>query len=47
MERSGRRKIYAVLLGKEPGMSLADSRDNIDMILGLFKSARTGNPVML
>jgi len=37
----------AVLRGKEPRMSLADSRDNIDMILGLFKSARTGKPVKL
>ena len=37
----------AVLRGKEPRMSLAESRDNIDMILGLFKSARTGKPVML
>lgn len=37
----------AVLLGKEPRMSLADSRDIIEMILGLFESARTGKPVIL
>ena len=35
----------AVLLGKESRMSLADSRDVIEMILGLFESARTGKPV--
>ena len=37
----------AVLLGKEPRMSLADSRDIIEMIVGLFESARLGKPVML
>jgi len=37
----------AIMLGKEPHMRLADSRDNIDMILGLFKSAGTGKPVIL
>jgi xylose dehydrogenase (NAD/NADP) len=37
----------AVLLGKEPRMSLADSRDIIEVIQGLFESARTGKPVIL
>lgn len=37
----------AVLLGREPRMSLADSRDIIDMILGLFESARIGKQVTL
>jgi predicted dehydrogenase len=37
----------AILLGKAPRMSLADSRDIIEMIAGLFESARIGQPVML
>jgi len=32
---------------KQPRMSLADSRDIIDMILGLFESARMGKRVIL
>ncbi|HEX9838362.1 MAG TPA: Gfo/Idh/MocA family oxidoreductase, partial [Anaerolineales bacterium] len=34
----------AVLQGKEPRISLADSRDIIETIVGLFESARTGRP---
>src|SRR3990170_3235257 len=34
----------AVLLGKEPRMSLADSRDIIEMIVGVFEAARLGKP---
>jgi hypothetical protein len=37
----------AVLLGRQPRMSLADSRYTIEMILGLFESARMGRPVTL
>lgn len=37
----------AVLLGREPRMSLSDSRAIIEIILGLFESARTGKPVIL
>jgi xylose dehydrogenase (NAD/NADP) len=37
----------AVLLGKSPRVSLADSRSNIAAILALFKSAKTGNKVTL
>ncbi|HEX9839575.1 MAG TPA: Gfo/Idh/MocA family oxidoreductase, partial [Anaerolineales bacterium] len=37
----------AVLLGKEPRMSLSDSRDIIEIIVRLFESARTGKPVIL
>jgi len=32
---------------KQPRISLADSRDIIAMIVGLFESARTGKPVIL
>jgi predicted dehydrogenase len=35
----------AVLLGKPPTISLADSRANTASILALFESARTGKPV--
>jgi predicted dehydrogenase len=37
----------AVQLGKPPRISLADSRDIIEVILGLFESARTGKQVTL
>jgi len=37
----------AVLLGKSPRVSLADSRANVAAILALFESARTGKPVTL
>jgi xylose dehydrogenase (NAD/NADP) len=37
----------AVLLGKPPRVSLADSRSNAAAILALFESARTGKPVTL
>jgi predicted dehydrogenase len=37
----------AVLLGKPPVVSLADSRANVQAILALFESARTGRPVKL
>jgi D-xylose 1-dehydrogenase (NADP+, D-xylono-1,5-lactone-forming) len=37
----------AVLDHKQPRLSLSESRDHIDMILGLFESARTGKPVNL
>ncbi|HEX6270604.1 MAG TPA: Gfo/Idh/MocA family oxidoreductase [Anaerolineales bacterium] len=37
----------AILLGRQPRMSLADSRDIIETIVGLFESARTGKPVGL
>jgi xylose dehydrogenase (NAD/NADP) len=37
----------AVLLGKPPRVSLADSRGNVAAIVALFKSARTGKPVMI
>jgi len=37
----------AILLGKPPRMSLADSRGNVAAILALFESARTGRPVSL
>jgi len=36
-----------ILDHKEPRMSLADSRDNIEMILGLFESARNGKAITL
>jgi predicted dehydrogenase len=37
----------AILLGKAPLISLADSLDNTAVILALIKSARTGKPVRL
>jgi predicted dehydrogenase len=37
----------AVLLGKTPRVSLADSRANVAAILALLESARTGKPVMI
>ena len=37
----------AVLLGKAPRVSLADSRANVAAILALFESARTGKPVVI
>jgi predicted dehydrogenase len=35
----------AILLGKEPRISLADSRANVMTIISLLDSARTGKPV--
>jgi predicted dehydrogenase len=35
----------AILLGKRPRVSLADSRANTAAILALFESAKTGMPV--
>jgi len=35
----------AILLGKEPLISLADSRANVAVISALLESARTGKPV--
>lgn len=37
----------AILLGQPPAVSLADSRNNINVILALFESAKTGKPVRL
>jgi xylose dehydrogenase (NAD/NADP) len=37
----------AILLGKPPRVSLADSRFNIAAILALFESAKTGKPVVI
>jgi predicted dehydrogenase len=37
----------AILLGKSAGVSLQDSRGNVSAIQALFKSARTGKPVIL
>jgi len=37
----------AVLLGKAPRVSLADSRANVAAILALFESARSGKPVKI
>jgi predicted dehydrogenase len=37
----------AILLGKAPRVSLADSRANVAAILALLESARTGKPVMI
>jgi predicted dehydrogenase len=37
----------AILLGKDPHISLDDSRTNIAVILALLESARTGKPVSL
>jgi D-xylose 1-dehydrogenase (NADP+, D-xylono-1,5-lactone-forming) len=37
----------AILNGKPPRISLADSRANTAAILALFESARSGKPVRL
>jgi predicted dehydrogenase len=37
----------AVLLGKPPRISLADSRANVATILALLRSAREGRPVTM
>ena len=37
----------AILLGKSPRVSLADSRKNTEVILALIKSAETGKPIKL
>jgi predicted dehydrogenase len=37
----------AILLGREPRISLEDSRANVAVILALLESARTGKPVFL
>ena len=37
----------AILLGKAPVVSLADSRANVAAILALFESARSGRPVVM
>jgi len=37
----------AILLGREPRVSLHDSRNNIAAILALLESARTHQPVLL
>jgi predicted dehydrogenase len=37
----------AILLGKPPRVSLADSRANVAAILALFQSAKIGKPVLL
>lgn len=37
----------AILLGKPPRISLANSRANVETILALLKSAKTGKPVQL
>jgi predicted dehydrogenase len=37
----------AILLGKSPIVSLADSRANTAAILALFESAKTGKPVTM
>ena len=37
----------AILLGKEPRISLADSRANVGVIYALLESARSGKPVKL
>ncbi len=37
----------AILLGKTPSVSLADSRLNTAAILALFESAKTGKPVTI
>ena len=37
----------AILLGKSPLVSLADSRGNVAVILALLESARVGKPVLL
>jgi predicted dehydrogenase len=37
----------AILLGQPPAVSLTDSRNNINVILALFESAKTGKPVRL
>ena len=38
---------HAILLGKEPRVSLDDSRGNVKVITSLLESARTGMPVQL
>jgi hypothetical protein len=35
----------AILLGREPRISLEDSRANVAVIAALLESARTGKPV--
>jgi predicted dehydrogenase len=37
----------AILLGREPRISLEDSRANVAVISGLLESARSGKPVSL
>jgi predicted dehydrogenase len=37
----------AILLGKEPRISLEDSRANVGVIFALLESARVGKPVKL
>jgi xylose dehydrogenase (NAD/NADP) len=37
----------AVLLGKPPHISLADTRNNIKAILALYESAKSGRPILL
>ena len=37
----------AILLGKQPRISLDDSRTNVQVITALLKSARTGKPVKI
>jgi len=37
----------AILLGRPPRVSLADSRGNVAVIQALFESARTGKPVIM
>ena len=37
----------AILLGKSPRISLADTRNNIKAILALYESAKLGQPVKL
>ena len=37
----------AILLGKPPRVSLADSRANVAAILALFESAKMGKPITL
>jgi predicted dehydrogenase len=37
----------AILLGRQPRISLEDSRANVTVILGLLESARSGKPVSL
>jgi hypothetical protein len=37
----------AILLGKEPRISLEDSRANVGVILALLESARLGKPITI
>lgn len=37
----------AILLGKKPSISLIDSRNNVETILGLLRSAESGKPEIL